>query len=105
MGEQVAHADLVIAGAPVYTVDARAPWAEAVAVRAGCIAAVGSAADVERLIGPGTEVVRADGGLVLPGIQDAHIHALHGGLNQLQCELHDAREAGEYLDIIARYAH
>lgn len=44
-----------------------------VAVAAGSILAVGGE-EVLALIGPGTRVIDADGGAVLPGINDAHLH-------------------------------
>ena len=48
-------AELVVFNAKVYTVDSRAPKAEAFAVRAGRFVAVGSNKDVKALIGKGTQ--------------------------------------------------
>src|SRR5262245_45905708 len=59
-------ADIVFRGGAVYTVDASRTIAEAAAVRGGHIVAVGSAADVAPLVGPQTEVVELDGGMLLP---------------------------------------
>ena len=58
-------------------------WAEAVAVRDGVVAEVGSSAAALRLRGPGTRVVALDGKTVLPGLNDSHAHPLIGGLRQL----------------------
>src|SRR3546814_3708286 len=44
-----AGADMILTNARVYTVEARQPWAEAVAIEDGRIVAVGSAADVGKL--------------------------------------------------------
>jgi len=63
----------------VYTLDPAMPWADAVAVRDGKIAAVGSATDVEDLAGPRTRVVEAAGGMVMPGVVDVHSHVGFGG--------------------------
>src|SRR5690606_40125190 len=79
-------ADLVITGADVYTVDAARSWSDAVAVRGDRIVAVGAAA-VSELIGPRTRVIQADGGMVLPGFQDAHVHAPFAGRNRLNVDL------------------
>jgi hypothetical protein len=54
--------------------DPARPRAEAVAVRGGRIAAVGSAAEVSALVGPGTRVIELGGRTVTPGLVDAHCH-------------------------------
>jgi predicted amidohydrolase YtcJ len=97
------QADLLILGAPVWTADPARPWADAVAVRAGRVAAVGPEGAVADLRGPSTRVLRLDGGLVLPGFQDAHVHTAAGGLELAQCDLHGV-EPGEYAATVARYA-
>src|SRR5437899_1144813 len=51
-----------------------------IAIRGGTIAAVGSAADMEGLRGPNTQVIDAGGRAVIPGINDAHTHFIRGGL-------------------------
>lgn len=96
--------DLLITGAPVYTLDAPRRWAEAVAVADGRVVAVGSAEDVGRLVGPNTHVVEPAGGIVLPGFQDAHLHPVTGGLARMRCYLHDAQTADECLETVRRYA-
>ncbi len=98
------HADLVLTGGAVYTVDAARRWAEAVAVREGRIGAVGAAREVAELIGPRTRVLELEGRMVLPGFQDAHLHPSTGGLAQLRCKLHDASDRRSYLELVRRYA-
>lgn len=97
-------ADLVLLGAAVYTMDAARRWAQAVAVRDGRIAAVGTDADVEGLVGAETEVLQLEGRMVLPGFQDAHIHPPTGGMNLLRCNLLAGKNRGDYADTIADYA-
>ena len=102
-------ADLVVTGARVHRSGgaARAAGtaaADAVAVRGGRIVAVGGSADVAGLVGPGTRVVSADGGLLLPGFQDAHVHAPFAGRNRLRLWLNDLSGRQAYLDAVARYA-
>jgi predicted amidohydrolase YtcJ len=72
-------ADLVLRGATVITVAATMPFAEAVAVRGGTIVAVGSAGDVEPLVGAGTRVLDLAGRTVVPGFIDSHTHNVHVG--------------------------
>ena len=98
-----AEAELLIVGAPVWTGDPARPWADAVAVRAGRVAAVGPEPEVAALRGPATRVLRLDGGLVLPGFQDAHVHTAAGGLELAQCDLHGV-DPEEYAAAVARYA-
>ncbi|HWX88218.1 MAG TPA: amidohydrolase [Solirubrobacteraceae bacterium] len=71
------HADIVIVGADVRTMNPRAPRAEAVAARGRQIVALGSTAEIESLRGPATVVVDARGATVLPGLIDAHGHFGH----------------------------
>ncbi len=69
-------ADLVVTNARIYTADTARSLAEALAVKAGKIVFVGSAADAAPFTGPKTTVERLDGKLVLPGLIDSHIHPL-----------------------------
>src|ERR1700688_808769 len=68
-------ADLVVFNAKVYTVDSRAPKAEAFAVKAGRFAAVGSSAEIRALIGKGTQTFDARQMTIVPGFIDCHNHA------------------------------
>lgn len=90
-------ADLVLTGAPVYTMDAARSWADAVAVRAGRIAFVGTEAGARAWIGPKTRVLNLPGRMVLPSFQDAHVHPVSGGIELGQCNLHDLETAEEIL--------
>src|SRR3989304_1928248 len=44
------------------------------------------------------------GGAVLPGFQDAHVHAVTAGLDRLRCDLRGADDADAYLARIVEYA-
>lgn len=85
--EESVAADLVITGARVWTGDALRPWAEAVAIRGAKLVSVGSTADAEALVGGQTKVMKLPGGLVLPGLIDAHVHPLGAGRQELGCSL------------------
>ena len=97
-------ADLVFVNGDVYTVDAARSWARAVAVRDGAIVAVGTDDEIRDLIGDGTEVVDLAGRMLVPGFQDAHVHPVGGGVDMLQCDLHDLDSKEAYLESIATYA-
>ena len=96
-------ADLVFRGGHVYTVDSARPRAEAVAIQAGRIVAVGDEGEIKPWISPRTRVVDLRRGLLVPGFQDAHVHPLHGGIGRLRCDLHDSRGRAGVLDTIRRY--
>lgn len=72
---RIAAPDLILAGGRIFTGDDARPWAEAVAIRGETIAAVGSDAEIRALAGASTRVVDLGGKLVVPGFNDAHIHA------------------------------
>jgi len=67
--------DLIVINGKVYTMDSRAPRAEAFAVTAGRFTAVGSTADIRGLAGKSTQVFDAKGMTVVPGFIDCHNHA------------------------------
>ena len=66
--------DLVIMGGNVLTMDPQNSRAEAVAVEEGKVAAVGSNAELSKLVGETTEVVHLAGRTILPGFIDPHNH-------------------------------
>ncbi|WP_435840926.1 amidohydrolase [Streptomyces flaveolus] len=74
-------ADLVVRNAKIHTGDPRLPQAEAIAIRDGVITAVGGDKDVADKVGPATRVVDALGRRIVPGLNDAHLHVIRGGLN------------------------
>ena len=69
-----APADLIVTNARIYTADDARPRVEALAVRGGRIAFIGSAREAEALRGAATRVVDAGGETVIPGMVDAHAH-------------------------------
>ncbi|RWB61608.1 amidohydrolase [Mesorhizobium sp.] len=75
-------ADLMVVNGRVLTMDDDNPAAEAIAVKDGVIVAIGSRASIETLKGQATKVIDAQGGSVLPGFIEAHMH-LFGGAAEL----------------------
>jgi predicted amidohydrolase YtcJ len=80
-------ADTIYAGGPILTIDDANPRAEAVAVTAGRIAAVGTLEEVSRLKGPATRMVDLAGRTMLPGFIDPHGHVMMGGLQALSANM------------------
>jgi predicted amidohydrolase YtcJ len=98
------QADVVLAGAVIYTADAVGRFADAVALRDGRIAAVGTRREVTDVAGPATRVVELDGCMVVPGFQDAHVHPLDGGRSEALCNLHERTGIDAYASAIREYA-
>ncbi len=70
-------ADVIFSGGDVITMNDAAPTAEALAVKDGRILAVGSAQDVLKTQGPGTETIDLGGKTLLPGFLDGHSHFIN----------------------------
>jgi predicted amidohydrolase YtcJ len=73
-------ADLVIVNGKVITVDSHFSIAEAVAVRDGRIIAVGKDNEVKKLAGENTRFLDLKRKIMLPGINDSHVHPSGYGL-------------------------
>ena len=71
----------------VYTVDPDRSWAEAVAIRNGRIAFVGSNDAAQAFVGADTEVIDLKGQMLLPGFHDSHAHVLIGVYTGENCDL------------------
>jgi predicted amidohydrolase YtcJ len=89
-------ADLIITNAKIWTVDKSRPTAEALAVLGDHIVAVGSAAEVDTWHGPQTKVLDAQGKLLIPGFNDAHVHFVDGGDQLQSVQLKDAASPEEF---------
>ena len=84
------------------------PWvgsgADALAVAGDRIVAIGPSADIRDLAGPATRVVVLDGGSVVPGFIDAHVHPIDGGMTSMECDLYAVLGIDAYETAIAAYA-
>ena len=80
------------------------PFAEAVAISADRVAAVGGTSDIDAYVGPATEVIDLKGRLVTPGFTDAHVHVATSGLEQLRLTFSDCEGAANALEAVGRYA-
>lgn len=74
--QSCANSDLVVRNARIITMDAADHIAEALAVRAGRIAAIGTNQEVAACISPSTRVIDAQGRTILPGLIDVHTHGM-----------------------------
>ena len=103
-GSKPDKVDLLLTNARVYTVSPAHPWAEAVAVKGDKIVFAGSAREARKFAGKQTKIIDAQGKLLLPGIQDSHVHFLSGSLNLTRVDLSDTTTVEEIQDRIRRFA-
>ncbi len=94
---QSTAADIVFKNGNVYTVDAKTPRAEAIAVTKDRIVFVGSNADAQKLVGPKTRVVDLKGNTVLPGFADAHQHLSGVGFREMNLNLEGTTSLEDFL--------
>ena len=76
------NADKVIYG-NIYTVDKKQPKAEALAIADGKFVYVGGEEGAKAYIGEGTEELRYENGIILPGLGEGHGHIAPGGTEAL----------------------
>lgn len=102
-------ADLVLIDGKIYTMNQAKPCVEAVAVEGDRIIKVGSTEEVSYLIGKDTKIVYLEGGTVVPGFIDTHIHIADFGRFLMWMDLAPAVSInkmqvllGERLDKVAK---
>jgi predicted amidohydrolase YtcJ len=81
---QPAHAqpaDTILVNGKVLTVDSKFSVKQALAVRDGKIAALGTTAAIRKLAGPKTRMIDLKGRTVVPGLIDSHMHAIRAALS------------------------
>lgn len=98
-------ADLIVVNADIVTLDPFTSRAQAMAVAKGKILALGDTATIRAFSNSTTRVVDAGGRMVLPGLQDTHIHLQDSGYDySISAVLDDARSAEELIAILRSFA-
>ncbi|MCH8245468.1 MAG: amidohydrolase [Bacteroidetes bacterium] len=97
-------ADLVLRGGKIATVDSEQPEAEAIAIKADTILAVGSNAEIAALVGSDTEIIELNGRLAIPGFIEGHGHFMGIGRAKMMLDLMSVRSWGEIVDMVAEAA-
>ncbi len=97
-------AEIVFVNANIHTMDKAAPTAEAVAVSAGKIVAVGSNESMRKLTGANGTIVDVKRKLMLPGFIDNHTHFLMGGFQLHNVDLRNAKSETEFAARIRDHA-
>lgn len=97
-------ADLVLRNGNIVTLDAAKPHAEAIAITAGKIVAIGTNAEVARQIDTRTKVIDLHGHLAIPGFIEGHGHFMGVGESKLMLNLRDAKNWDQIVAMVAAAA-
>lgn len=71
---QTGPPDTILVNGKVFTGADSRPYAQAIAIRGSRILTVGTSRDISSMAGPKTRRIDAGGRLVIPGINDSHVH-------------------------------
>jgi predicted amidohydrolase YtcJ len=96
--------DLVLSNGKIWTENPRQPEAEAIAIRGNRVAAVGTSAEIAKLVGPATQKIDLAGRRVLPGFNDSHVHFFIGGTSLTSVRLRNVKSQAEFRATIAAFA-
>ncbi|MEX1265867.1 MAG: amidohydrolase family protein, partial [Woeseia sp.] len=97
-------ASVIVQDARIWTGNPDQPWAEALAVRGDTIIAVGGIDDVKQYADDSTDVIEGNGGMLVPGFIDTHVHFVTGGSGLASVQLRDAATPDEFGRRIAEFA-
>lgn len=97
-------ATVIVTNARIYTVNAKQPWAEALAIADDKILAIGSKEMIDSFREKNTRVIDAHGRLVLPGFTDSHIHFIEGSRVLTQVDLNGATSITEVQKRVKEFA-
>lgn len=98
-------ADLVLTNGKIVTVDEALPEAQALAVRADTIFAIGTAEAIAQYIGDETEVIDLEGKLAIPGFIEGHAHFMGLGNAKMILNLTTAESWEDILTMIEEAAN
>ncbi len=97
-------ADLVLRNGHIVTLDPSMPEAQAIAITAGRIIAVGTDARIAREIQPATKVIDIHGHLAIPGFIEGHGHFINVGEMKMNLNLRDAKTWDQIVAMVSTAA-
>ena len=98
-------ADLLFLNGRVYTMDDKRTVVESVATRGNRIVCAGKLSVCEKQRSANTVVIDLDGGVLLPGFTDAHVHPLGGGTGLLELAFTDRDDAAAIQSKLRSYVN
>ncbi len=78
-------ADSILINGNIYTMDKARPWVEAVAIKGKKFIYAGSYAEAKDYQDYNTHIIDLVGKMAMPGLVDAHVHPVLGGIEAFQC--------------------
>jgi predicted amidohydrolase YtcJ len=100
-GTEEPAAPILFYDAQVFTAEYDHPYAEAAAIHGDRIIAVGALGDVERSVGPTARRVDLHGRFLMPGMIDAHVHPIMGGITLIQASFSEAASVASLVQFVA----
>jgi len=97
-------ATLVVKNGTIVTMEAAAPEVQALAVRGDRIVATGTTADIDKYVGPSTEVVDLAGLTAIPGLIEGHGHFMGLGQSRMVIDLMDVTSWDEIVRLVGEAA-
>lgn len=97
------HADTIIYNGPIYKSDSEKTWAEAAAIGGGRFLCVGTWAECQAFQGDKTDMVDAEGRLVLPGLIDGHTHPETIAKSRWRVQLPEFENKDQLLSFVRDY--
>jgi predicted amidohydrolase YtcJ len=94
-------ATLVLRGGNIVTVNEGQPTAQALAIRGDRIVALGSNDEMQRFVGPATQVVDLAGQTAVPGFVESHGHFMGLGQSRMVIDLMDATSFEQIVEKVA----
>ena len=97
---QTRTATMALINGHIVTVDSTRPEAQAVAIAGDRIIAVGTTAEIQRLVTPSTRVIDLQGRLAIPGFIEGHGHWMGLGQSKLQLDLTTVKNWDEIVAMV-----
>jgi len=96
-------ADSALIHGNIISMNSAQPRVQAVAIKGGLIAEVGTNSKVKRWIGKGTKVVELHGKTVVPGLIDTHVHMADFGRSLLWVDLREVKSIKEMQRLLQKW--
>lgn len=96
------NSEIVFYNGKIYTVNPAKPWADAIYVKDGVIKYVGTNEEAKNMASEDAEFIDLQGGFLMPGIHDVHLHPLEAASENFKFILEDSETDPEnYADNVA----
>ncbi len=96
-------ADLIFINAKIWTGNKKQPLAEAMAISADTILAIGNTEQILKHTANSTKIVDIKSAFISPGFIDTHVHLMMGGNALLSVRLNDANTPKEFIKRINKH--